>query len=461
MTLTEITDSISTTRKNQSSFPSSSAKDESLSTQEPVSLPSPEETEPSKSTKGLSQKNQEFQIQKIEKELNFSLLKKGSSKNAEKIEKFVRENFSIMVGTLISTGETQKKTLLDDKKICELKVRFYHGEVQVLVKSDLGSGAFKSVEKVVQLAGPHLPHQPGPIYAYAKIEERKKLRSELKGIDQQISEALISEATMSQVTELKQKRTELQERIERVQKKLLEEVAISKDFPDSDIVQMWAVTNQKDPTGIKGVMMELCDKGELWDYISALPYPLSESDIRQNITFASHIAQALTDMHTQGGGKCHLDVKSGNILLSSENDWLIPKLADFGLTKPTGGFLKSPCGTPAYMAPELFGNAKNAAPSMDAWSLGIICIELFYGLSANQFLWNKEVISAAHDFFNHSRHAQYKALWEHIGNDIKETLNRYPLIDEVIGHLLDTNPITRWTAQKAAEMLKKIAEQFG
>ena len=54
------------------------------------------------------------------------------------------------------------------------------------------------------------------------------------------------------------------------------------------------------------------------------------------------------------------------------------KVADFGLAKlvDNNTFLKTQCGTPAYLAPEvvLRVDARQAYDSrVDTWSLGIIC----------------------------------------------------------------------------------------
>jgi len=68
----------------------------------------------------------------------------------------------------------------------------------------------------------------------------------------------------------------------------------------------------------------------------------------------------------------HRDLKLENILL---NDKLQVKLSDFGLSKildPSDEeFMKTRCGTPSYVAPEiLLGEAYT--PAVDLWSLGVI-----------------------------------------------------------------------------------------
>src|SRR6185369_6103344 len=97
------------------------------------------------------------------------------------------------------------------------------------------------------------------------------------------------------------------------------------------------------------------------------------------------IAEALAAMHSQG--IVHRDLKPANVLLDGE----IVKVADFGISSlrpqddgdstitkgmtKTGAFM----GTPIYMAPELVKGAREAEPSADVWSFGVLAHELLTG----------------------------------------------------------------------------------
>ena len=65
-----------------------------------------------------------------------------------------------------------------------------------------------------------------------------------------------------------------------------------------------------------------------------------------------------------------------NILLASDEKETLIKVTDFGLSKFVGeaSLMKTLCGTPMYLAPEVLHSAglRGYSKAVDCWSLGVI-----------------------------------------------------------------------------------------
>lgn len=77
-------------------------------------------------------------------------------------------------------------------------------------------------------------------------------------------------------------------------------------------------------------------------------------------------------------GVVHRDLKPENILL---DQGLGIKIVDFGLsnTYKKGEFLKTPCGSPCYAAPEMIKGEKYDGLRVDIWSCGVILFAMLCG----------------------------------------------------------------------------------
>ena len=90
--------------------------------------------------------------------------------------------------------------------------------------------------------------------------------------------------------------------------------------------------------------------------------------------------------HAHKHGLVHRDLKPSNVLMQPSEGLLVPKVADFGLAKllsddPAAQNTRSglTMGTPQYMAPEQFRDAKTVDRRADLFSLGCILYELVAG----------------------------------------------------------------------------------
>ncbi|KAJ7282629.1 kinase-like domain-containing protein, partial [Mycena rebaudengoi] len=117
------------------------------------------------------------------------------------------------------------------------------------------------------------------------------------------------------------------------------------------------------------LVLELVQGGDLLDYIlqnNGLSEPMS-----QHITY--QLCQALAYIH--GKGITHRDLKPENVLLTPDNPPIV-KVADFGLAKVVDSMtmLKTMCGTPSYLAPEVVTQENNSGYDslVDSWSVGVI-----------------------------------------------------------------------------------------
>ncbi|KAG6837710.1 hypothetical protein H0H93_003512 [Arthromyces matolae] len=122
------------------------------------------------------------------------------------------------------------------------------------------------------------------------------------------------------------------------------------------------------------LVLELVEGGDLLEYIWN-KHGLSEPE-SQHITY--QLCDALRYIHSQK--ITHRDLKPENVLLTKDEPPKV-KVADFGLAKFVDNMtmLKTMCGTPCYLAPEVVTTQHNNEGYdnlVDSWSVGVIVFSM-------------------------------------------------------------------------------------
>lgn len=150
--------------------------------------------------------------------------------------------------------------------------------------------------------------------------------------------------------------------------KLWNEIQIMKQLKHKNIVELLNVHLDIEKN-VLYLIMEYCDGSDLSNYTRC--EKLSMSEVQD---YMRQMRDGLEYLHTQK--VVHRDLKPHNILLSKG----CIKLSDFGLSTMNNeefNLMKTICGSPLYMSPELIQHKKYTAKS-DLWSVGVIMYQLIF-----------------------------------------------------------------------------------
>jgi serine/threonine protein kinase len=86
------------------------------------------------------------------------------------------------------------------------------------------------------------------------------------------------------------------------------------------------------------------------------------------------LLQAVVHCHSRS--ICHRDIKLENILVDQDQRL---RLIDFGFSAKCGQKLRTFCGTPPYMAPELASKVPYYGEPADMWALGVLLYLMLFG----------------------------------------------------------------------------------
>ena len=135
----------------------------------------------------------------------------------------------------------------------------------------------------------------------------------------------------------------------------------------------------------------------------------------------------------------HRDLKPENLLYDTPDDDAKIKVADFGLARMVSGtdMMKTACGTPGYVAPEILQNKGYDSPAVDLWSTGVILYILLCGFPP----FYEEELPALFDSIMHARYDFPSPWWDPTSDGAKGLVKK----------LLHLDPKKRLTAAQTME----------
>ncbi|EIE77846.1 hypothetical protein G6F46_002832 [Rhizopus delemar] len=145
---------------------------------------------------------------------------------------------------------------------------------------------------------------------------------------------------------------------------------------------------------------------------------------------AAHIVRTICGAvaYLHDNGVVHRDLKPENLLFRERDEDADLLIADFGLSRimDTDKFhtLKTTCGTPGYMAPEIFKKTGHGKP-VDMWAIGVIAYFLLSGYTpfegANNIEEMNAIMNADYSFDD--------PCWDGISQEAKQFIERCLTID--------------------------------
>ncbi|CAN6643360.1 calcium/calmodulin-dependent protein kinase I [Trichomonascus vanleenenianus] len=183
------------------------------------------------------------------------------------------------------------------------------------------------------------------------------------------------------------------------------------------------------------LITDLAKGGELFDRI----YNKGNYLERDAACIVKAVTSGVAYLHRHG--IVHRDLKPENLLFRTSDEDSDLLIADFGLSRIIDEekfrMLTTTCGTPSYMAPEIFQKTGHHKP-VDVWAIGVITYFLLCGYTPFDRDSSAEEMQAILDADYEFEPEQY---WSHASDNAKDFIRK----------CLRTDPGERMTAQQALE----------
>jgi len=208
------------------------------------------------------------------------------------------------------------------------------------------------------------------------------------------------------------------------------EIEIMEVIKHKNIIRLFEIYDEPKKMNL---VMELVTGGELFDRIVSKEHYTE----KEAATTMATLCDALKYLHDLK--IVHRDLKPENLLYSSPADDADIKIADFGLARQlnAGDVMKTACGTPGYVAPEILQNKGYSSGAVDLWSAGVILYILLCGFPP----FYEEELPALFDQILNARYDFPSPWWDNVTEPAKNLVRK----------LLELDPKKRYTAQQVLE----------
>ncbi|XP_051548940.1 serine/threonine-protein kinase Chk2-like isoform X2 [Myxocyprinus asiaticus] len=182
------------------------------------------------------------------------------------------------------------------------------------------------------------------------------------------------------------------------------------------------------------IVLEYIEGGELFGRIKA------KKQLEEGIAklYFYQMLRAVEYLHNNG--IIHRDLKPENVLLASHDDICLIKITDFNQSKilEESSLMKTLCGTPTYLAPEVFTHASTVGytKAVDYWSLGVllfICLGGYppFNTECSTMTIREQIINGHYRFI--------PSQWKTVSNEAKDLIRKLLIVD----------PLNRLTVEQA------------
>ncbi|XP_068999745.1 serine/threonine-protein kinase Chk2 isoform X2 [Embiotoca jacksoni] len=169
------------------------------------------------------------------------------------------------------------------------------------------------------------------------------------------------------------------------------------------------------------IVLELMEGGELFHRVK------TKQQLDEDVAklYFYQMLRAVQYLHSNG--IIHRDLKPENVLLSSQDDVCLIKVTDFNQSRILEEVLlmRTLCGTPSYLAPEVFTSTSGYSLSVDAWSLGVLLFVCLGGYPPFHESFGQSIT----DQIVRGQFTMVQSKWRRVSDQAKDVVKKLLVVD--------------------------------